>query len=270
LEIARMGSNITSPVAKAVKISGVTLEVVQGGEGESVVFLHGSDGMSVKTPFLEGLAEAAHVTAPLHPGFGHSELPSDFKSVDDLAYLYLDMLRELNLSNVTLVGESLGGWIAAEIAVRSTEQISRLVLADSVGVRFGSPTEVDIADLNMLSQEEVVARSYFSAEVGRRDLVGMSDDDLVVMSRNRVAMTQYTWSPYMHNPRLRRWLHRIDVPTLVVWGKQDRIVSPAYGSKLAALIPGSRFVTIDQCGHYPHVERPNELARLVFEFMLED
>jgi len=255
------------PVSSRQSISNIELEIVDRGVGKPILFLHGSDGVSPTAPLFDALAESAQLIAPFHPGFGHSALPDDVKTVDDIAYLYLDLLAARGLVDVTVVGASFGGWIAMEMAIRSTQRIGRIALVDTVGLRFGRGLDIDIADVNMLSPGEWAERTYFDPIHASPDLAAMTDDALLVLSRNRLALAQFTWSPYMHNPRLGRWLHRIDVPTLVLWGAQDGIVAPDYGRKLAAAIRGARFELIDRCGHYPDIEQPQVLARRIHEFV---
>src|SRR5215475_14774688 len=119
----------------AMTVNGIRLEVVEKGRGRPLLFLHPGIGLDPNAPIIDKLAERARVIAPSHPGFGGSEQPRAFTTVDDLAYFYLDLLDELDLKDAAVVGVSLGGWIAAEMAVKSTQRISRLVLANAVGIK---------------------------------------------------------------------------------------------------------------------------------------
>src|SRR5207244_1954241 len=163
-------------------------------------------------PWLELLSRRYRVIAPWHPGYGHSPLIDGGGSVDDLAYLYLDLSVQLGLENAVLVGACFGGWVAAEMMVRSTARFSHLV-------------------------------------------------------RGREAFALYGWKPYMHNPRLKRWLHRIDRPTLLLWGAEDRIVTPAYGEGWRRAIPGARLELIPHAGHFPHWEQPEAFAERLLAFV---
>ena len=221
----------------AITINGVRVEIVEKGRGRPLLFLHPGIGLDRDAPVIDRLAERARVIAPSHPGFGGSEQPKSFTSVDDLAYFYLDLLDELDLKDTVLAGVSLGGWIAAEIAVKSTARLSHLVLANAVGIK-----------------------------VGARDYKAMAEADVRTVARNREATARYGWSPYMHDPKLKGRLHRIRIPTLVLWGAADRILSEAYGRAYCAAIPTARFETIERAGHYPHVEQPEEFARRVNAF----
>jgi pimeloyl-ACP methyl ester carboxylesterase len=243
------------------------VELFDKGRGAPLLFLHCGEGLTPSLPLLERLARGRRVIAAAHPGFGRSVLPASFGRIDDLAYFYLDLLVALELRDVLLVGASFGGWIAAEIAVRSAERLSRIVLADAVGVRFAADeTEVEIVDIYDLPQDELDRRSFVEPARWRPHYDECDDDELMIIARNREALCLYGWSPYMHNPVLRPWLHRIALPTLVLWGEADGIVSPDYGRALAAALPNARFATISGAAHHPHIEQAEHFAALVEAF----
>ncbi|HEX9462894.1 MAG TPA: alpha/beta fold hydrolase [Alphaproteobacteria bacterium] len=258
---------LTEPVTAKLTVGALSIELIDRGRGRPIVFLHPGDGLDPQAPVLDRLAARGRLIAPYHPGFGHSDLPGDYNSVDDLAYFYLDLFDQLDISDAVLVGVSLGGWIAAEIAVRSTARISQLVLANPVGIRTAKDeTVVEIADVFTLPPAEVERRAYAEPAKWVRGFDQMSDDEIFVVARNREAYCLFAWSPYMHNPGLRRWLHRIRIPTLVLRGERDGLTAPDYGRAYAAAIPGARFETLPGAGHYPHVERPDEFAASVARF----
>jgi pimeloyl-ACP methyl ester carboxylesterase len=209
------------------------------------------------------------VLAPVHPGFGHSEQPKSFDTVDDLAYFYLDLLEHLNLRQVTDVGVSFGGWIAAEIAIKSTERLSHLVLANAVGIKVGDRETRDIVDIYAIPESEYVQLAYFNPDVGTHDYKTMPDARVLAAARNREATARYAWSPYMHDPKLRGRLRRIDIPTLVLWGASDRLVSESYGRAYCAAITDARFELIERAGHFPDLEQPQIFAARVFSFVEE-
>ena len=248
-------------------IRGVRLELFERGSGPPLLFLHAGYGLDYEAAALASLAQRVRVIAPSHPGFGNSERPATITTVDDIAYLYLDLLEELDLRDVTLVGVSLGGWIAADIAVKSTARLSGLVLANPVGVKIGDRETRDIADIFAMTEAELRAATFANPAVGGRDYKAMSDADVLTVTRNREAFARFTWSPYMHDPKLKNRLHRIDVPTLVLWGAQDRIVSQDYGRAYSNLVPGARFELIEAAGHLPHVEQPAHFASKVLGFV---
>ncbi|MDP6709624.1 MAG: alpha/beta hydrolase [Alphaproteobacteria bacterium] len=247
-------------------VSGVRTEIHSGGEGRPLLFLHGGHGLTGHEAFLAGLATSFRVMAPAHPGFGDTEWPTELRAIGDLAYFHLDLTEQFELEDAVLVGEGFGGWLAMEVLVRSTARFDRAVLVDALGVKFGDTLSRDITDLHGLGQAEVRSCLYHRAERGEIDAADMTDDALARIARAREAFAYFGWKPYMHNPSLLRWLHRIDVPTLVVWGASDGFVTPDYGRKLAEAIPGARFETIAEAGHYPSVEQPAALSELIRDF----
>jgi pimeloyl-ACP methyl ester carboxylesterase len=249
-----------------IQINEVSLELLAAGDGPTLLFLHGGDYFAQHRQFFDRLARHWRVIVPRHPGFGNSERPGGFRTVHDLAYLYLDLLQRQDLGKVTLVGSSFGGWVALEMCVRSLEQIDRLVLIDSVGVKFVGHEERDIADIYALPTEEMLRRSFFDPARMAPDYARLSDDELNEVARDRQAAALYGWRPYMHNPGLRQWLHRVRLPSLVLWGENDGIVAPDYGRKLCRSLPEARFEPIRQAGHYPQIERPDEVADAIERF----
>src|SRR5215470_9642817 len=250
----------------AMTVNGIRLEVVEKGRGRPLLFLHPGIGLEPNAPVIDQLAEGARVIAPSHPGFGNSEQPKSFTTVDDLAYFYLDMLEQLDLKDVILVGVSFGGWIAAEIAVKSTARLSHLVLANAVGIKVSARETRDIVDMFALTEPELNALAYFDPKLAERDYKAMAEADVRIIARNREASARYGWSPYMHNPKLKGRLHRIRIPTLFLRGVADRVLTEHYGRAYCAAIPGARFETIAHAGHYPHIEAPDAFARAVFAF----
>ena len=249
-----------------IQIGDVSLELRTAGEGPPLLFLHGGDYVAQNQGFLERLARRWQVLIPRHPGFGGSARPDGFRSVHDLAYLYLDLLDRQRLGDVVLVGSSFGGWIALEMCVRSVERIGRLVLIDTLGVKFGGREERDIADIYALPADEVPRRTFFAPERAAPDYSTLDDAKAASIASDRAATTLYGWRPYMHDPGLRRWLHRVRVPTLVLWGQSDGFVTPDYGQKLCQSLPDARFELIAEAGHYPQIERPDTVADAIERF----
>ena len=253
--------------AAAMTVNGIRLEVVEKGRGRPLLFLHPGIGLDPNAPVIDQLAAHARVIAPSHPGFGNSEQPKTFTTVDDLAYFYLDLLEELDLKEVVLVGISFGGWIAAEIAVKSTARLSHLVLANAVGIKVGARDTRDIVDMFAITESELNQLAYLDPKLAERNYKAMQEADVRVIARNREASARYGWSPYMHDPKLTGRLHRIRIPTLFLWGVADRILSEDYGRAYCAAIPGARFELIERAGHYPYIEAPDAFARAIFAFM---
>jgi len=269
MEIVRKsgGKLVTVDSQSSIKINGIRIDAVERGTGSPLLFLHPGIGLDPAAPVIDRLASRARLIAPTHPGFGGSEQPPAFDSVNDLAYFYLDLLDELDLNDVTLVGVSLGGWIAAEMAVKSTARVSRLVLANAVGIKVGGRETRDIVDIFATSEKELNERAYANPTLGAHDYKTLPDAEVRAAARNREATARYAWSPYMHNPKLKGRLHRIKIPTLFLWGDSDRILSESYGRAYAGMIPGARFEIVPKAGHFPHLEQAEDFARRVHAFM---
>jgi len=186
--------------------------------------------------------------------------------VDDLAYFYLDAMDALDLEQTLVVGVSFGAWIAAAIAIKSTARMSRLVLANAVGIKVGGRETRDIADVFAMLEPDFNKLAYADPKAGERDYKSMPEAELVAVARNRESIARFAWQPYMHDPKLKGRLHRIRIPTLFLWGTADRILTEDYGRAYCAAIPGARFETIERAGHYPHIEQPDAFARAVFGF----
>jgi pimeloyl-ACP methyl ester carboxylesterase len=188
------------------------------------------------------------------------------RTIDDLSYFYLDLLDRLELTDLTVVGVSLGAWLAAEIAVKSAARISKLVLANAVGVKVGGRETRDIADIFAITEQEYLDLTYCDPNVGRRDYKALPDAESLAAARAREATARFAWSPYFHNPRLKSRLHRIGIPTLFLWGSHDRMLSEAYGRAYCTMIPGARFELMERAGHFPHHEQPKLFAERVMAF----
>jgi pimeloyl-ACP methyl ester carboxylesterase len=248
-----------------IGVGGVWLEISLGGEGQPLLFLHGGDYFAQNQEFLDRLARRWRVMIPRHPGFGGSERPDGFRTVHDLAYLYLDLLEQQHLNDVVLVGSSFGGWIALEMCVRSVERIGRLALIDTLGVKFGGRERRDIADIYALPADEVLRLTFFAPERAP-DYSRLDDAEAASIASDREATALYGWRPYMHDPGLPMWLHRAQMPTLVIWGRSDGIVPPDYGEALCRSLPDARLELISEAGHYPQIERPDAVADAIERF----
>jgi pimeloyl-ACP methyl ester carboxylesterase len=253
--------------AERLSLRGVDLQILRRGAGPPLLLLHGLAPVEPDAPVLELLAAHAEILAPTHPGFGHAPRPDDFETVYDLVRLYLDLLDHLSYAKVTLMGLSFGGWLAAEIAATCPHRLDKLVLVGAVGIKVGDRETPDILDLFNTAPAVVERRRWHDPAKWAPDYDAMSDDALVAHARNRDALCLYAWDPYMHNPRLKRWLPRIAVPTLALWGASDGVVKPAYGRAYSALIPGARFEVIEGAGHHPEIEQSVAFAERVVAFL---
>jgi len=248
-----------------IPIQGVDVQVERRGKGPPLLLLHGLDGPAGHLPFLQRLTQQFDVIAPIHPGFAGSAIPEHFDGMEDLVYLYLDLLDALALQQVTLVGLSIGGWAAAEIAVRNTSRLAQLILVDAVGIKPGSRETRDIADIYGQAASDVT-KLLFHDPTRSPALAELSEAEIARVAANRIALALYTWDPYMHNPKLKYRLHRIDVPTLLIWGAHDGVVPVAYAEAYHNLIPGARLVVIPAAGHLPQVEQPETFVDHVVSF----
>src|SRR5690606_47439 len=178
---------------------------------------------------------------------------------------YLDLLDALKLDAPAVIGFSMGGWLAAELAVLPGTNFSKLILVDAVGVKIGGPTDRDIADVFGMPPHDATRLLWHDPARGP-STEGLPDEAFETMAVNRIALGLYTWEPYMHNPKLRYRLHRIAVPTLLIWGASDGVVKTDYGQAYAGLIPGARFAVIPEAGHLPHIEQPDAFVSQVLAF----
>jgi pimeloyl-ACP methyl ester carboxylesterase len=253
--------------SERLSVHGIDLEVLRGGDGDPIVLLHGMRSLTVASRFPALLAAHGAVFAPSCPGFGTSPRPKDFDTIYDLVHLQRALLDWLPEERITLVGLSFGGWLAAEVAAQGHPRLARLVLVDPVGIKISDRETADILDVFNRSPAEVRRAAWHDPDRFAPDFDAMEDAEIVRHARDWEALCLYTWHPYMYNPRLRDWLGRISVPTLVTWGDSDGVVTPDYGRGFARLIPGARFETIAGCGHHPEIERPDELAALIGSFV---
>ncbi|MGH7002627.1 MAG: alpha/beta fold hydrolase [Alphaproteobacteria bacterium] len=250
-----------------VKLADVDIDLFQQGSGTPLLWLHGAGGFAPNHAFVAPFAQRWRLIVPSHPGFGRSALPDWLDSIDDIAYLYLELLDQLGLSKIELVGTSLGGWMAAEIASKIPERIAKLVLVGPVGVKVGPFDKLDIPDIWALPQDEVNRITFHDPKRMLPDLSKMPDEQVTVMLRNRETTALLTWKPWMHNPKLKHRLHRVKAPTLFVRGASDGLVSAPYMESYARLLPNARIATIAEAGHVPHLEQPEAFAKTVFAFL---
>jgi pimeloyl-ACP methyl ester carboxylesterase len=252
---------------KTVKISDVDLELHESGQGSPVLFLHGAGGFAPHQPFVAPFAARHRLIAPSHPGFGKSSLPEWLDSIDDIAHIYLELLGMLDLKQLDIVGCSIGGWIAAEIATKVPERVRRLVMVGPVGVKTGSADKLDIPDIFAMPQSDVDKLLYHDPAKSVPDTKTMSDDQLTAMFRNRETLALLVWEPWMHNTKLKHRLHRVKCPALFMRGASDGLVSDTYLKAYAALLPNARTMTIPAAGHAPHLEQPEAFASAVLDFL---
>jgi pimeloyl-ACP methyl ester carboxylesterase len=236
----------------------------RGGAGEPVLFLHGAGGLPGWQPFHARLAERYDVFAPDHPGYGQSDNPGWLEEVADLAQFYLEFLKSCDLRGVHLIGHSLGGWIALEMATRSTARIKSLTLLSAAGIRV---KDMGPPDIFAMDQEELLRTLFHDRALIEQQLAATpGPEQLAAMARNRVTAARLGWNPRFCNPKLRKWLRKIDIPTHIIWGDQDRIFAPVYANELQNEIAGSKVTMIPDTGHMLHVEKADAVADAVLGF----
>jgi pimeloyl-ACP methyl ester carboxylesterase len=255
-----------SPASTMIALNGVEIALSRRGAGRPLFLLTNEDGSEANSPFVDALAREYEVLIPEAPGFGLSPDAERITTIDDIAYLYLDLLDCLKLRDVSLVGCSLGGWIAAEMATKTCQHLRSLALIAPYGIKVGGPYDRDIADLYTLSRAEIASRSYVDPAKAP-DYATMDEASLASVARSRLATVRYCWEPYMHNPKLRDRLHRISVPTLVMWGERDGIVTPDYGRAYAAAISAARFERVPGAGHFPQLEQTEAVLATLGAFL---
>jgi pimeloyl-ACP methyl ester carboxylesterase len=251
------------PPEQMLEVRGTRIRVLRKGSGSPLIFLHGASGHVGWLPFLERLSATFDVIVPEHPGFGISDDPAWLDRPSDLAYFYLDMLEVLKLDGVHLIGTSLGGWIAAELAIRNTARLASLTLVCAVGIIPDGPP---IDDLFRISAEENARRFYFDPERARRRVELLAQADAGTLVRNRSTVVRLAY-PDFANPQLAKWLHRVDVPTLLVWGANDGLVPVRFGETYRRLIPDAELLVIPEAGHAPFEEQPEAFLAALTNFL---
>ncbi|MBI3758115.1 MAG: alpha/beta hydrolase [Deltaproteobacteria bacterium] len=258
---------MTTPHERTIMAGDYRVRVFEAGSGEPLLFLHGAGGAGLWTEGIDRLAQQFHVFLPDHPGFGPSPLPDWLTGMDDMVFHYLEVLDALRLPGpVRIAGASLGGWIAAEFATFHPERVQKMVLIDAAGLRI---PEVPMPDVFRIPPQNILPLVFH--DLAKAIAMMPKDfgiDTMVQMFHDRSAFARLSWNPYLHDPKLRRRIARAaSVPTLIVWGKQDQLIPPVYAEEYKKLLPVSQVAYIDQCGHDPTIEQPDEFARTVVEFL---
>lgn len=242
---------------RSIEIQGLNIEIHEGGSGYPLLFLHDHDGVEDADPFLRNLSRHFRVIAPSHPGFGASTLPEWMDRLEDFPYIYLDLIDHLGIDAITLVGASIGGWIAADLATLGGSYFSHLILIAPVGIKTSGRDELTLPDLFAKTFDDVRKLTYADPQRARLDIAKLTDAELTIIARNRETLALTTWDPYMHDPKLKHRLHRVRVPTLLLRGDKDEFVSARYVNSFAALIPDAELITIPDGAHFVHRDQPD-------------
>jgi pimeloyl-ACP methyl ester carboxylesterase len=247
------------------RIGPVDVTVGERGAGRPYLLLHGGAGPVSVGAFADllGATGDARVLTPTHPGFGGTPRPESLRSVADLAALYAALLEQLDLRDVIIVGNSIGGWIAAELALLASPRVSGVVLVDATGIVVdGHP----VADPFAMSLPDLMARSYYNPDAYRIDPTKLPEAQRNAIAANRAALAVYGGNPSVGDATLRGRLATVRVPTLVLWGEADRIGDVDYGRAFAAAIPGARFQLLAKTGHVPQIETPDQVRAAILDF----
>ena len=253
------------------ELAGIQTTLVTGGDGEPVLVLHDETGHPGWLQWHESLAQHFNLNIPMMPGYGGTARLDWAMSMRDMTGWYLEALDDLDLGQISVIGFSLGGWLAAELATMDPSRFKKLVLVSAAGVR---PPVGEILDMFLVTMP-----AFLEASVKDKDSV----DEFSIVSPDeptpdllfdwedvREVACMLSWRPYMHNPTLPQILHRLKrVPTLLVWGRDDAVIPLSAGQRYNESIPGSRLAVLDDCGHRPELEKPAEFAE-VFRGFLAD
>jgi|ERR1700678_4358167 pimeloyl-ACP methyl ester carboxylesterase len=236
----------------------------EAGKGAAVLVLHGGAGPRSVAGFAAAMSEHAYVIVPAHPGFDGTPRPDDFDEVADLASAYLDLIDELGLTDVMVFGSSVGGWIAAEMAVRDNHgKIRSVVLANATGIKADPGQE--ITDVTTLTPAELGKLAFHNPRF-RPDPASLTEDQRATAIANQRTLAVYSGGPAMADPKLRDRLHRVEVPVLVLWGEQDGVIPLEYGRTFARSFPRGRFVPIPEAAHFPFIENPGATFEAISDF----
>ena len=239
------------------------LRVDTRGEGRPILILHGGGGPRTVAGLTQALASEARVIAPTHPGFDGTPRQDNLGSIADLAAFYVQMLYRMNFDRVLVVGSSIGGWIASEMALLPDNHIAGLVLIDAVGIAVEGE---DVADVFTLSPMEMMDRVFQAPDRNRSAAPVPTNAQKANDAANLETLAIYDERKGMQDPTLRQRLSGISVPVLVLWGKSDQVATVAYGKAYAAAIRGAKLQFIAEAGHLPQIEQPAKTTDLIRAF----
>jgi pimeloyl-ACP methyl ester carboxylesterase len=248
-------------------IAGKKTQLTIGGEGPPLLYLHSASGETEWMPFHEQLAKHFTVYLPAHPGFADSKGLEQVRDIYDFAWHYVDLIQELKLGQVPIVGFSLGGWTGVELAILRPQLVKKLVMVAAAGVRVPEAPmgELFIDDLAKLKKLLFFDQNDPSIPLAMPQ--SLDDPRILQWLRAREATARVAWNPYLHNPRLAQHLRRVECPTLLLWGRHDNLLPLGMGEFFAKQIPNARLETIENCGHMLPFEKPDEFVAKTVEFV---
>lgn len=252
-------------IMKGFYADDLEVTVDQQGGGQPVLLLHGGGGPPSMGSLPSALSEKFEVIAPVHPGFAGTPRPDWYTGIDDIALTYVQLLEQRDLRDVLVVGSSIGGWIASEMAVREHERISGTVLLNAVGINVGG---IALADFFSLTPQELIAHSFHDP-AHAPDPAALPEPVRDIQAANAATLAVYAREPYMHDPKLRRRLGVVPTRVAAIWGESDQIAPEPYGRAYAASFPNGRFELIREAGHLPHLEQPQQVLDAIRRFAAE-
>lgn len=255
-------------IERTVEVQGIATHLFEAGPATApaLLYLHGTSLGNLWLDYHNLLARDFHVFAPDTPGFGLTERPDWMRDMSDYVLYFRDLLDTLGIAEAHVVGHSLGGWMAAELAVWYPERVSKLVLSNAAGIRVkGSP----IADLFAMNPQELVMACFDNLAAAMPLMpTEMNNAYLIQMYKERTTLASLAWNPHF-DPKLARRLASVHCPTLVIWGENDRLIPVVYGTTFHSLIPDAQFVRLAGTGHMPMFELPEEWAQHIGNFLQE-
>ena len=259
---------MAAPKTQFLDVAGKKTQLTIGGEGPPLLYLHSAAGESDWMPFHELLAQRFTVYLPAHPGFALSEGLDDVDDIYDYAWHYADLLDQLGFGNIPVVGFSLGAWTAVELAILRPSLVGKLVLVNAAGLHVpGAP----MAELFVDDFDKMRRLLFFDPEspvVKQAMPLSIDDPRILLWLRAREATARVGWNPYLHNPRLPRHLRRVNCPTIILWGREDRLIPLAHGEFYARHIAGAELEIFERCGHMLPFEQPEAFALRTATFVL--
>jgi pimeloyl-ACP methyl ester carboxylesterase len=253
------------PTQTRLDICGVSTPILRAGRGAPVLVLEGATNVEGWLPFYDALAQTHEVILPTHPGYAGQPAPEWLDRVADLANFHLDLMDALDLRDVRLLGFSLGGWTAAELATRERSRIAALALVAPSGLYVPGAEPLDVF---LRTDEQLFDDLFFDPALAaqwREARTAPDSEDLRLQSK--VTTAKLAWNPRWYDPHLRKWLHRVRAPTTIVWGADDAFLPCAHVEEWRKLIPGAQTKIISACGHHPQIEQPEALRAALASFL---
>ncbi len=251
-------------------LAGSKVQVLKGGSGAPLLLLHGASGNPGWLPYHQALAQHYTVYAPSHPGYDRSERPAWIGTMQDMAHFYRQCIEDLGVAPVHVMGFSMGGWLAAELAAMCPPYVRSLTLVGAAGLK---PEVGEIAEILMVSQDVAKKlRFYDPSQVPDYEALvnrELTPEEQEGQWRNREMTSRLCWKPYFHNPKLPGYLRGLKTPTLLVWGQQDAIIPVNCAALYQRALPQATLHVIERCGHSPGLEKPQEFLHIVRTFLAQ-